>query len=247
MNFVVPDFYPAAAEIFVAGMSLLVLMATVFAGQSARSLAYLLTQLTLIGAAFITIGTMDGQVVATLGNMYIDDLMGDFLKLVIYFAVAVALLYSRNYLADRSMDKPEFYVLVIYMTLGMMVMVSANHFVSLYIGLELMSLSLYALVAADRDSARSKSGGAPPGAGPAGRGRRGGRHAATAARRLRPGRSGRARVQGIRSAREGLAGSGRGSIREPLRGPPCAAAGTAGRTRRRERDPDQALAARPAG
>jgi NADH-quinone oxidoreductase subunit N len=155
MNFVVPDFYPAAAEIFVAGMSLLVLMATVFAGQSARSLAYLLTQLTLIGAAFITIGTMDGQVVATLGNMYIDDLMGDFLKLVIYFAVAVALLYSRNYLADRSMDKPEFYVLVIYMTLGMMVMVSANHFVSLYIGLELMSLSLYALVAADRDSARS--------------------------------------------------------------------------------------------
>jgi NADH-quinone oxidoreductase subunit N len=155
MNFVVPDFYPAAAEIFVAGMSLLVLMATVFAGQSARSLAYLLTQLTLISAAFITIGTMDGQVVATLGNMYIDDLMGDFLKLVIYFAVAVALLYSRNYLADRSMDKPEFYVLVIYMTLGMMVMVSANHFVSLYIGLELMSLSLYALVAADRDSARS--------------------------------------------------------------------------------------------
>lgn len=155
MNFVVPDFYPAAAELFVAGMSLVILMVTVFAGKSARGLAYFLTQATLIGAAFITIGTMDGQVVTTFSGMYLDDLMGDLLKLLIYFAVFVALLYGRRYLADRGMDRIEYYMLALYMTLGMMVMVSAGHFLSLYIGLELLSLSLYGMVAFDRDSARS--------------------------------------------------------------------------------------------
>lgn len=155
MNFVVPDFYPAASELFVAGMSLVIVLATVFSRQSGRALAYFLTQVTLIGAAFITIGTMDGQVVATFSNMYVDDLMGDVLKLLIYFSVAIALLYGRGYLAERGMDRIEYYMLVLYMTLGMMVMVSAAHFLSIYIGLELMSLSLYGLVAFDRDSPRS--------------------------------------------------------------------------------------------
>lgn len=155
MNFVVPDFYPAAAELFVAGMSLVILLVTVFARESGRALAYFLTQATLVGAAFITIGTMDGQVVATFSNMYVDDLMGDLLKLLIYLAVAVALLYGRGYMADRGMDRIEYYMLVLYMTLGMMVMVSAAHFLSIYIGLELMSLSLYGMVAFDRDSPRS--------------------------------------------------------------------------------------------
>ena len=155
MNFVVPDFYPAAAELFVAGMSLVILMVTVFAGQAGRTWAYFLTQATLVAAAFITIGTLDGQVVTTFSNMYVDDLMGDLLKLLIYFAVAVALLYGRGYLADRGMDRIEYYLLALYMTLGMMVMVSAAHFLTLYIGLELLSLSLYGMVAFDRDSARS--------------------------------------------------------------------------------------------
>ncbi len=154
MNFVVPDFYPAAAELFVVGMSLITLLVTVFA-KSGRSLAYFLTQATLVGAAFITIGTMDGQVVTTFGTMYIDDLMGDLLKLMVYFSVATALLYGRGYLIDRGLDRIEYYLLAQYMTLGMMVMISAGHLLSLYIGLELLSLSLYAMVACERDSARS--------------------------------------------------------------------------------------------
>lgn len=155
MNFVVPDFYPAAAELFVAGMSLVILLVGVFARHTGRSLVYFLTQMTLVAAAFITIGTMDGLVTTTFSGMYIDDLMGDVLKLFIYFAVATVLLYGRAYLADRGMDRGEYYVIVLYATLGMMVMVSAGHFLSLYIGLELLSLSLYGMVAFDRDSARS--------------------------------------------------------------------------------------------
>lgn len=155
MNFVVPDFYPAAAELFVAGMSLVILLVGVFARHSGRSLSYFLTQITLVAVAFITIGTMDGQVATTFSGMYVDDLMGDVLKLLIYFSVATTLLYGRGYLADRGMDRPEYYVIALYATLGMMVMVSAAHLLSLYIGLELLSLSLYGLVAFDRDSVKS--------------------------------------------------------------------------------------------
>lgn len=155
MNFVVPDFYPAAAEIFVAVMALVIMLASTFARGIARSLAYYLTQLTLIAAAFVTIFTLEGEVVYTFSNLFISDLMGDFLKLMIYFSMAIALLYGRGYLADRNIDKPEYYLLALLMTLGMMVMVTSNHMLPMYIGLEMMSLALYTMVAFDRDSARS--------------------------------------------------------------------------------------------
>ena len=155
MNFVVPDFYPAAAEIFVAVMALVIMLASTFARSIARSLSYCATQFTLIAAAFVTIFTMEGEPVYTFSNLFISDLMGDFLKLMIYFSTAIALLYGRAYLADRKIDKPEYYLLVLLMTLGMMVMVTANHMLPMYIGLEMMSLALYTMVAFDRDSARS--------------------------------------------------------------------------------------------
>ena len=154
MNFVIPDFYPAAAELFVVAMSFVILMAGTFAKDS-RGLTYALTELTLLGAAAITLFTMDGQVNFTFSNMYVDDLMGDFLKLVLYFSVAIVLLYSRGYMHDRKMETTEYYVLAVYATLGMMVMITANHFLTLYLGLELLSLSLYAMVALQRDSARA--------------------------------------------------------------------------------------------
>jgi NADH-quinone oxidoreductase subunit N len=87
--------------------------------------------------------------------MFVDDLLADFLKLMTYLAVIMMLVYSRQYMADRGLDKGEFYVLVLYATLGMMVMISAANFVTMYLGLELMSLSLYGLVAIDRDSRRA--------------------------------------------------------------------------------------------
>lgn len=155
MNFVVPDFYPAAAEIFVAVMALVIMLASTFARSIARGLSYHLTQATLIAAAFITIFTMEGEVVYTFSNLFISDLMGDFLKLMIYFSTAVALLYGRAYLGERKIDKPEFYLLALLMTLGMMVMVTANHMLPMYIGLEMMSLALYTMVAFDRDSPRA--------------------------------------------------------------------------------------------
>jgi NADH-quinone oxidoreductase subunit N len=87
--------------------------------------------------------------------MFVDDMLADFLKLVLYPVVAVMLVYSREYLAARNLDKGEFYLLVLFATLGMMVMISASHFLTIYLGLEMLALSLYALVAIDRDSARA--------------------------------------------------------------------------------------------
>jgi len=154
-NFIVPDLYPAAPEIFLVLMACVILMVDVFFGQVRRWITALLTMLTLIVCAVITYKTMDGQSVLTFSNMFVDDLLGDFLKLVLYATVMVVLVYSRDYLAARDLEKGEFYVLVLFATLGMMVMISAAHLLSAYIGLELLSLSLYALVAIDRDSPRA--------------------------------------------------------------------------------------------
>jgi NADH-quinone oxidoreductase subunit N len=161
-DFVIPDFYPATAEIFVAVMALVVMLATVFARNIARDLAYGLTQFTLLVAAFATVFTLDISTAYSFGVgqlMVVSDLFGGILKLVIYVAMMAALLYGRGYLAERKLDRPEYYLLVLLMTLGMMVIITSNHLLTLYIGLEMMSLSLYALVAFDRDSARSTEAG----------------------------------------------------------------------------------------
>ena len=87
--------------------------------------------------------------------MFVADLMAHTLKFLTFVAVAACLVYSRRYLADRDLFRGESFVLTLFATLGMMVMISANHLLTLYLGLELMSLSLYAMVALHRDSALS--------------------------------------------------------------------------------------------
>lgn len=154
-NFVAPDLYPALPEIFLLAMASLILLVDAFLGRAHRWINGTLTLITLAGAALITYVTMDGQVVLTFSNMFVDDLMADFLKLILYLAVIVAVVYSRDYLAARELDKGEYFVLVLFATLGMMVMISAAHFLTIYLGLELLSLSLYGLVALDRDNGRA--------------------------------------------------------------------------------------------
>ncbi|MDP1651377.1 MAG: NADH-quinone oxidoreductase subunit NuoN [Rhodocyclaceae bacterium] len=154
-NFIPPDLYPAAPEIFLLAMACVILLVDAFLGRTKRWIANALTLLTLVGCALITYQTMDGQVVLTFSNMFVDDLLADFLKLLLYLTVIVVVIYSRDYLVARQLDKGEYYLLVLFATLGMMVMISAAHILTIYLGLELLSLSLYALVAIDRDSPRA--------------------------------------------------------------------------------------------
>ena len=155
-NFVVPDLLPAAPELFLAFMALVILMIDLTVKDSRRTLTFALTQLTLVGCAVIQLGTSTGDVIYTFSNMFVDDLMADLLKLFLYMTVIMVLFYSRAYIIDReSMNKGEYYVLALFATLGMMVMISANNFVTIYLGLELLSLSLYAMVAMNRECVTS--------------------------------------------------------------------------------------------
>lgn len=146
------QFAPVFPEIFVLVMVSLILLIDAAVDDSKRYLAYILSLATLAGAAFLTLRDFSSMPVLTLGGLFVDDPLSDVLKLFLYLTVAVVLVYSRDYLRQRGLYKGEFFALTLFALLGMMVMVSASHFLSLYLGLELLSLSLYAMVALQRDS-----------------------------------------------------------------------------------------------
>ena len=144
---------PAYAEIFLLVMACTILIVDLFVVNQQKTVTYLLVQFTLMGLAFITVFTFQPGSVPLFNNLFVDDLMADVLKMLSYFTVSVLLVYSRTYLLARGLFTGEFMVLTLFALLGVMVMISASNFLSMYIGLEIMSLSLYALVALQRDSA----------------------------------------------------------------------------------------------
>lgn len=144
---------PASAEIFLLIMACVILITDLLIKQHGSMVTYTLVQFCLLGCALITVGTHEQGVAYAFSSMFVDDLMSDVLKLMTYLAVAMMLIYSRQYLILRGLFSGEFMVLALFAMLGMMVMISANHFLTLYLGLELLSLSLYAMVALQRDSA----------------------------------------------------------------------------------------------
>ncbi|MCG6874895.1 MAG: NADH-quinone oxidoreductase subunit NuoN [Betaproteobacteria bacterium] len=153
-----PLMFPAYAEIFLFVMALVVLMTDVFVAERRRWITYVLAQTALLGSAVLTVGiakTLGGVTGFTFGNMFVCDLMASVLKLAAYIAVSACLVYSRRYLEERGLLTGEYFALTLFALLGMMVMISANHLLSLYLGLELLSLSLYALIAMNRDSSAS--------------------------------------------------------------------------------------------
>jgi NADH-quinone oxidoreductase subunit N len=151
MQYILP-LWPAYPELFLLLMVCVILVADLFVSDENRIVTYGLTQATLIGCAVLTYLTATGEPVYTFSGMFVDDLMSDVLKLMTYIGTMVVLVYSRTYLATRDLFRGEFFVLVLFAILGMMIMISANHMLTLYLGLELMSLALYASVALRRDS-----------------------------------------------------------------------------------------------
>ena len=144
---------PAAAEIFLLVMICFILIVDLMLTKSNKIITYLLVQLTLLGCSLVTVGTHDSGVAYAFNNMFVDDLMSDVLKMLSYLGMSMLLVYSRQYMLLRGLFTGEFMVLALFALLGMNVMISANHFLTLYLGLELLSLSLYAMVALQRDSA----------------------------------------------------------------------------------------------
>jgi NADH-quinone oxidoreductase subunit N len=145
----------AAPEIVLGGAACLILVADLFVPESRRHVSYWLTQLALLVAAWLTWISPDETPVRALSGMFVTDKLADALKLFAYLAASLTLFYSRSYLVARGLFRGETFVLTLTSVLGMMVMISANSFVTLYLGLELMSLSLYALIGLQRDSSRA--------------------------------------------------------------------------------------------
>jgi len=142
---------PAYPEIFVFSMACIILMLDLFLSEERRFVTCGLSLVTLVGAAALSLHQF-GVPATLFQGMFIDDLLADTLKLATYVLLFFVLVYSRDYLHTRGMYRGEYFVLALFGLTGMMVMISAGHMLSLYLGLELLSLSLYAMVAFRRDS-----------------------------------------------------------------------------------------------
>ena len=158
------NFTPAYPEIFLLLATCAILLIDMFLSDAKRVVTHYLSLLTLVGCALLTLGEFNaGQTVYTFNNMFLSDPMSNLLKLFCYLAVGLTLIYSRKYNSDRGMlggDSGtglggELYVLALFSLLGQMVMISGNNVLIIYLGLELMSLALYALVALRRDHVAS--------------------------------------------------------------------------------------------
>ena len=152
MNFEIPNMMLAMPEMFILTMACVILVFDLFVSDKNRILTYGLAQLTLIGAFLLTISDYGSAAAVTFNGSFIRDAMGDVLKACIYLSAFIVFLYAKDYLRHNNMFKGEFYVLGLFGVLGMMIMVSAHSLLTLYLGLELLSLCLYAMVALKRDS-----------------------------------------------------------------------------------------------
>jgi NADH-quinone oxidoreductase subunit N len=146
-------FTPLATEIFLLCMACIILIVDVFLRDERRVLSYVLAQLTLLAAALISWSMLGNETQVVLSGTFVSDPMAALLKTCILLVTVGVFVYSRSYLVERDIFRGEFYVLGLFAVLGMLVLVSAHSLLTIYLGLELLSLSLYALVAFNRDSA----------------------------------------------------------------------------------------------
>ena len=142
-------------EILLAVMAIVIAMVDLFVKCPRRTTTYALSLITIGVVAYLeAVAATQAQTVYSFGNMVVSDPMGSWLKCFAALAVMVTLVYGRPYAADRDMLRGgELFTLGMFALLGMFVMISGNNFLVLYLGLELLTLCSYALVALRRDNA----------------------------------------------------------------------------------------------
>jgi NADH-quinone oxidoreductase subunit N len=148
-------YWAALPEIVILAAASLILLIDLFVPDDRRHVTYWLTQLTLLVATCVTLTTLRLDAIHGYNGLVVDDMLADFLRIACFVSVSLMLFYSRGCLVARGLFRGDVFVLTLFALLGMQVMITGSNFVALYLGLELMSLSLYALVAARRDHPRS--------------------------------------------------------------------------------------------
>ena len=145
----------AAPEIFLALAGCAILLLDLLITDTRRHWTAALSIAALLVTAVLAAGVEVNGPVTALGGMFLVDAMSQALKVVALVIVAVVFVYSVEYMRHRGILKGEYFVLGLFATLGILVLISAASLVTVYLGLELLSLCLYAMVAFDRDSGRS--------------------------------------------------------------------------------------------
>ncbi len=153
-----PNLFPALPEIFVALAAMTLLMVGVFQKQDAtRTVAWMAVG--VLALAAVMVWGSSAAPITTFEGMFVVDGFAGYAKILVLIASAFAIIMSLGFLEKERLSRFEYPVLMLFATLGMMMMVSANDLISLYLGLELQSLSLYILAAYQRDNARATEAG----------------------------------------------------------------------------------------
>ena len=152
MPFVPSNMLPAIPEMFLLAMTCLILVVDVYVPERYRLFTYQLAQGSLIATAVLCMVLQPAEPVIIFSGTFISDAMSTVLKICILLVTVFVFFYSRVYLQPRQQFRGEYFVLGLFAVQGMMVLVSAHSLLTVYLGLELLSLSLYAMVALNRDS-----------------------------------------------------------------------------------------------
>lgn len=154
-HFPLTDITLVVPELFMLGMICAILVIDVFLRDEQRCVTYWLTQASLLGTLLLTLLLDEGGRHIGLHGTFISDPLSVLLKSSVYVLTIAIFAYSRRYMESRDLFRGEYFVLGLAGVLGMMVLISAYSLLTVYLGLELMSLSLYAMVALQRDSGRA--------------------------------------------------------------------------------------------
>lgn len=149
------DLLTALPEITLLCMAMVILIMDLFLSKKNKFLIYALAQASLLLAVYFSWGTSTSSVSYAFSGMFVNDPLSHALKLATLLGSVMMLVYTRQYMQLRNMFRGEYYALLLFATLGMLVMISGQSMLTIYIGLELLSLCLYSLVALNRDNAQS--------------------------------------------------------------------------------------------
>ena len=160
---IMSDILVALPEVFLLAAVFCVLILDLFLAKSMKIVTFLLTQFSLLVTALLIYNSMGYDPTAAtpvlkhiaFNGMYVKDALADVLKISMLLIASAAFIYSRAYQRDRDMYTGEYFSLGLFAILGMMIMVSANSMLLLYLGLELLSLAMYAMVALQRGNGRA--------------------------------------------------------------------------------------------
>lgn len=157
MNSTMPIFSLLGPEIAMLSMLGIILLVDVSIPKRLRRITYFLVQITLILAFLLAVPQYrhHAEMLVTFNGHYVVDKLAILLKLFIYVMSFGAFVYARQYVEERDIPYGEYYILGLFCVLGMSVMSSAYSFLTIYLGLELLSLPLYAMVASHKSSQQS--------------------------------------------------------------------------------------------